>query len=172
MNLLKKVSAVLIITLSFFSLNVYAQKGGQNMPDDLLDKIHILALNDWTPGGSQVCSWDWGKMTGNVKLTLWKGNLLVATLSPSCPVGMNGRGSITIQVPANLRPGEYELRIVSLSKPQIGDRRILKIIDKSTPKLTTPGSTEYKELKYDHKAEHKVGNEIKIDQQGFPKTAP
>jgi hypothetical protein len=171
MNLLKKVSVVLIITLFFFSINVYAQKGGQNLPDDPLTKIHILALNDWTAGSVQMCSWEWGKMTGNVKLTLWKGNQLVATLSPSCPVGMNGRGSFTILVPTNLTPGEYELRLVSLSNPQIGDRRILKIIDKSTPKLSSPGSIEHKDLKIsgDHKDkielkyEHKTPNEIKVE---------
>jgi hypothetical protein len=166
MNLLKKVSAVLVITLVFASINVYAQKQEISRPPDPLEKIHLLALTDWTPGSMQMCSWDWGNLKGNVKLTLWKGNQLVATLSPSCPVGLSGRGSANIQVPPNLTPGEYELRIVSLGNPKIADRRILKIIAPSTPTLTTPGVGEHKELKYEHK------NELKGGQQGFPKTTP
>ncbi len=129
------------------------------MPPDPLGKIHFLKLNDWTIGSNQLCSWDWGNVKGNVKLTLWKGNQLIATLSPSCPVGVKGKGSISILVPKDLKPGEYELRIVSLSDPKIGDRLILKIIDKSTPGLASPGSKEYKEHKVE--GEHKV--EMKFD---------
>ena len=168
MKLLKKVSALLIITLFFVSINVYAQNQDRNRPPDPLEKIHILALNDWTLGSMQTCSWDWGNLTGNVKLTLWKGNQLVATLSPSCPVGMNERGSLSIQVPATLTAGTYELRIESLNNPRIGDRRILKIIGKSTPGLTSPGSSiedKHLKIKGDHKVEmkfdHKMPNEIK-----------
>jgi len=165
MNILKKVSVALLVTLLIYSINGYAQKQEISRPPDPLEKIHLLALTDWTPGSMQLCSWDWGNLKGNVKLTLWKGNQLVATLSPTCPIGLSGRGSANIQVPPNLTPGEYELRIVSLENPRIGDRRILKIIGKSTPNLNNAGSLEHKnELKYEHKTE------IKGEQQGFPKT--
>ncbi|MGD0337295.1 MAG: hypothetical protein ABSB78_00755 [Bacteroidota bacterium] len=165
MNLLKKVSVLLMLTLFFFPLNLNAQ--GEKPPAELKGikgSLHILKLNDWTIGSNQLCSWDWGNVKGNVKLTLWKGNQLIATLSPSCPVGLDGKGSTRLLVPANLKPGEYELRIVSLSDPKIGDRHILKIIDKSTPGLASPGSPEYKELKLE--GEHKVGNELKYEHKG------
>jgi hypothetical protein len=90
--------------------------------------IRIAALGDWESGGTAICSWDWGNLAGKVDVTLLKGSQVV--LSASCLIGENGKGSLTVKVPANLSPGTYELRVKSVSKPQIEDRRTVKIVKK------------------------------------------
>jgi hypothetical protein len=95
--------------------------------------IRVAPLGDWESGGTAICSWDWGNLTGNVNVTLLKGSQVVATLSASCLIGENGKGSLTVKVPANLSPGTYELRVKSVAKPQIEDRRTVKIVKRKNP---------------------------------------
>jgi hypothetical protein len=75
-----------------------------------------------------VCNWDWGNLDGNVEVTLWKANHLVVTLSASCSVGENGKGSAIIGVPAKLSPGGYEVWVKSISHPEVEARQPVNIV--------------------------------------------
>ncbi len=90
--------------------------------------LKLAALGSWTAGTSQRCSWDWGNLDGNVEVTLWKAGRLVATLVPSCALGANGTGSATVSVPARAAPGAYEIRVKSISHPEIVARAAVTIV--------------------------------------------
>ncbi len=90
--------------------------------------VRITATGDWVQGASRACSWDWGNLTGNVQVTLWKGGQQVAVLAPSCPLGANGKGSVTVKVPANLAPGAYELRVKSIATPEVVGKLTINVV--------------------------------------------
>jgi hypothetical protein len=90
--------------------------------------LKLAALGSWAAGTNQRCSWDWGNLDGNVEVTLWKANRLVVTLVPSCALGANGTGSVVVGVPAKIVPGTYEIRVKSISHPEIVARQAVTIV--------------------------------------------
>ncbi len=89
--------------------------------------LKLAAPGNWTAGSTVRCTWDWGNLDGNVEITLWKANRLVATLAPSCALGSNGTGSVSVTVPARLAAGAYEVRVKSLAHPEIVARQPVAI---------------------------------------------
>ncbi len=90
--------------------------------------LKLAAPGNWTAGSTQRCSWDWGNLDGNVEVTLWKAGRLVATLAPSCALGANGTGSVTVNVPAKAAAGSYEIRLKSIDHPEIVARQVVTIV--------------------------------------------
>jgi hypothetical protein len=92
--------------------------------------LKMSAPSDWVAGTSQQCSWDWGNLDGNVEVTLWKSNQLVTTLAPSCAIGTNGTGSMTVAVPEKLAAGAYEVRVKSLKHPEVVAKQPVNLVAK------------------------------------------
>ena len=98
------------------------------MPQGTIALSHPAAGAKWRQGEEVQISWSWtGMAGGSVMITLWQGESQVAVAAPSWPAGDQGKGSITWKVPANLPPGEYQLRIRSLRDARIEDRRDVSI---------------------------------------------
>lgn len=118
---------LLILTIMLITIFLV---GGSSlaMTKTELGTINIRAMNNLVPGGTTVCSWDWGNLTGKVSITLWQGNQLIATFSGAYPIGVQGKGSITFKVPANLAPNTYELRVKSLTDPRVEARRVVNVV--------------------------------------------
>ncbi len=90
--------------------------------------LKIAALGNWAVGTTQRCTWDWGNLDGNVEITLWQGTRQIATLSASCAIGQNGKGSAQVSVPAKASPGAYEIRVKSISHPEVFARQAVTLV--------------------------------------------
>ena len=124
---MKKLNWLLIVSLALIVFTGITFAAGVNVKG----QINIHAIYNLTPGGTAECSWDWGNLSGNVSVTLWKGGKLVTTFADACPLGANGKGSLTIKIPLETTPGTYELHVKSLNDPQIEGKRVVVIIAKS-----------------------------------------
>ncbi len=90
--------------------------------------LKITSSGNWAVGTNQRCSWDWGNLDGNVEVTLWQANRQIVTLASSISVGQNGKGFAAVSVPAKLIPGTYEIRVKSISHPEVMARQTITLV--------------------------------------------
>lgn len=124
---MKKLNWILIVSLAIIVFTGITFAADTNVKG----YINIHAIYNLTPGGTTECSWDWGNLSGNVSVTLWKGGKLVTTFADSCPLGANGKGSLVIKIPIEATPGTYQIYIKSLTDPQVEAKRVVVIIKNS-----------------------------------------
>jgi len=97
-----------------------------NAPFTIGSAITVTSPNggeDWPGGSTQTIRWTYHGLPGShVKIDLLKGPTILTNITASTPIGSEGTGSFSWQVPSDIPPdSDYRIRVSSTSYPNCND---------------------------------------------------